>query len=86
MIALRLFTGPQPGEAERASFWPLEPWPPLGSAGRAARPTLQDLLSLFSPSSLPISVPWPLACSLKLAYGTEGQIDYSFSSRNVPFN
>lgn len=90
MTAIRLFTGP-----------PSAPGGCLpGTVGQAAWPTLQDrfsvllllLLLLLPPlcclslPSLPLFVPLPLACFLKLACGTQGQTDCPFSSMNVPFN
>lgn len=86
MTAIRLFTG-----------LPSAPGGCLpGTVGRTAWPTLQDrfsVLLLFLPPlcclslpSLPLFVPLPLACFLKLACGTQGQTDCLFSSMNVPFN
>ena len=77
------------GRWREPQFWP--PWS-LGAAslGGSAPRCLSHLAGLVlflpPPSALPLFVPLLLACSLKLACGTQGQTDYSFSSMNVPFN
>lgn len=96
MTAVWLFTGHESGAGKEITILvPVESGGHLlRCAGHTAWPTLQDPFSFLpvppfyclSPSFLPVFVPLSLACSLKLACGTQGQTDYSFSSMNVPFN
>lgn len=58
----------------------------VGSALHCLAHLVGPVLLLPPPFSLSLFVPLPLAYSLKLACGTQGQTDYSFSSMNVPFN
>lgn len=71
-------------------------WPSAWGGGRSLHlahlvglvllpPPPASLVRSFSLFHHPF-VPLPLGSSLKLAYGTQGQTDYSFSSMNVPFN
>lgn len=96
MTAIQLFTGQEsgegeeitvlaPGSLEAASFSVLATLPGLPCGDLFSFPPLPPFRCL-SPSFLPVFVPLPLACSLKLACGTQGQTDYSFSSMNVPSN
>lgn len=79
-LSLGRWREPRSGPLGRKGCLP-QVWP------HTACPTLQDRFSFFlPPSPLPLFVPLLFACSLKLACGTQGQIHYSFSSMNVPFN
>jgi hypothetical protein len=72
--------GGTPVLAGTASQEPLPHSPGLSYITGSSPSPLPLLLCLF------LFLPLPLTCSLKLAFGTQGQTDCSFSSMNMPFS